>query len=454
MVFCIIVEFIVKLFFILIIFVILFSGCSHNKAIDLKNEIEKKNEVPEEMPEWITSPPPNNELFIYGSGSGSSYQSSDTSAKQQIAHYFDSHIISVYREYMGSNQINDTEIFREYIDNKVRINSKINLPGISIEERYYSNPIFYSLAKLNLDQLKLHQYNTESIINAFLASAEAETNSGKKLRDLFSAASLIPQTIYPVMIKNKPLYFYLNNEINNVLDNIESDYYIRKDSEIINKKVIVVNLKSLGTNLFSIPFTFDTVSLKPDNNGNYYLDYDEFTDGTPFYLKLRIDVNSLAYPPELNENELIDAKEIIRNITGKMFKIFIEPPIKLKALISDNVRINGIDSDGNLLINKIKTSLLAKEIDVVSNTDEANMQIQINVQIFESSYNEHLGFCYKASGSIRISGSGSEVIVETLNDISTEENTKSFDKNKDAAALKAYQKICDLLVARLSNMTF
>ena len=432
----------------------LFSGCSHNKTTDLKSEMGEEIEVQKEIPNWITSPPSNNELFIYGAGIGSSYQSSDNSGKQQIGQYFDSYIISVYREYMESNQINDTEIFREYLDNRVQINSKLNLPGVSIEERSDSNDNYYSLAKLDLEQLRLHQYNTESKIIAFLENAEAEINSGKKLRSLFSAASLIPQIIYPVMINNKPLYFYLHNEINNVLDNIDSDYYIRKNSEITDNKVIVVNLKSLGTTIFSIPFTFDVESLKADINGNYFLDYDKFTDGTPFYLKIRIDVNSLAYPPELNEDELVDAKKIIKNITGKMFKIYIEPPIELKALISGNVQINGTGSDGNLLINKIKSSLLAKEIDVVSNPDEANMQIRVNVQIFESSYNEHLGFCYKASGSIRISGNNSEVIVKTLNDIDTEEDTKSFDKDKDKAALKAYQKICDLLVALLSNMTF
>jgi hypothetical protein len=171
-------------------------------------------------------------------------------------------------------------------------------------------------------------------------------------------------------------------------------------------------------------------------------------------LKLRIDVNSLSYPPELNQNELVDAKKIIKNISGKMFKVFIEPPIELKALISGNVQINGSDADSDLLSNKIKSVISGKGIEIVSYRNDANMRIQADVQIYNSSYNEYLGFCYKASGSLRISGNSGEVIIKSLNDIDTEEETKSFDKSKDQSTLQAYRKICDLLANVLSEMTF
>jgi len=422
------------------------------------HEVQKTKEVPKEnkLCWFILNPPENTDDYIFGTGSGNSSSSADENARASVSKYFQNFLTTRYREYFESHQIDDREMYNEYIDNVIIELSQLQIPGTKIEERCTSNDTFFSLAKINRSVFDSKQQELKNKIIDYINEAKHQNNPGKKLRNLFFAASILPQSIYPFDIDNIMAVVYVQNQISNILDSVESSYNIIKNHELSGERQIIIQLLFNNKPLISIPVLFETTSLKCDSNGYYYLDYDEICDGNPFYLKWKIDHNSLSYP-ELNKYEVKDAVSLIKNLSGKNFNIYIVPPVDLKSRIIVNYSIDDETASNNRIEGGIKKTLLENEIKIALYNDDANMCVKADVDVFFSSRNEYLGFCYKANATVTITGDGMERKVISLNDIESEESTKSFNENKEIAAENSLKSMISLirkeLACYLKNLT-
>ncbi|MCD4818904.1 MAG: hypothetical protein K8S23_09455 [Candidatus Cloacimonetes bacterium] len=427
---------------------LLIVGCA-----TVKEEVkipEKPVQIEKKLPWFISNPPKNTAEFIFATGTGNSSSSADENARANISKYFKDFLTTRYREHYESHQMNEREIFNEYID-KVIINiSQLQIPGVTITERNNIDATYYSLAKINKSVFDNNQQKLKDMILDHINEAKLQNNPGKKLRSLFFATSLLPQTIYPFDIDDKMAIVYLQSNISEIIDSIESSSKIIKNHELSGKKQIVIQLSSNSKPLTSIPILFETTSLKCDSNGNYYLDYNEFCDGDPFYLKWKIDHNALSYP-ELNKYEIKDAVRLIKDLSGKSFNIHIVPPVDLKCKIVVDYTIDDDYEESSTIEAGIKKVILKNGIEIVSNSSEANMIVKADVNVFLSSESEYLGFCYKTNATITITGDKRDREVISLDDLKNEESTKSFNKKKEQAANNSLKSMVSLIRNALDN---
>ena len=336
------------------------------------------------------------------------------------------------------------------IDNTLISISQLQIPGTSIVERCEINGNFSSLSKIDRAVFEKNQSAINEKIKEYARTAKDYDNPGKKLKNLLIAVSFLPQSVTPFDIENKAAVVYLQNQISEILDSVESSYEIVKNHKLNDKKQIIVRMLINQKPLTSIPILFETTSLKCNGNGFYYLDYDDFCDGNPFYLKWKIDRNSLSFP-ELNKYELKDAVKLIKNIGGSSNQIYINPPVELFAQIEANCFIDDEQMSNAKVVNAIKKVLLQNKISVANHQKEANMKIEADVNASFSSENEYLGFCYKTNATITITGDGMDRKVIVLDDIDSDESTKSFDKNKIKASKNSLKMMIKFIEQELTK---
>jgi len=443
-----------KIIILLILFSILCFGCVFTKIETIQSPSTSSSQsVQQTSPKscWFMQAPPKNSIrYIYGTASGTSQQSADENAKANISKYFRAFLTSRYREHFESNQINDNEQYSQYIENVIIEISQLQIPGTTISERCKIGDNYYSLAKIDKAIFEESQLAINTKIRDYINAANNCSNPGKRLRKLFLAISILPQSVTPFNIEDKVAIVYLQNEVSKIIDSVESSYEIINFGEMSNTKQISIRLLANQRPLTSIPILFDTTSLKCNSAGIYFLDYNDFCDGEPFYLKWQVDYNSLSFP-ELNEYQQNDAVKLIKNIVGSSNQIYIVPPVELIAQIEVNCFIDDEQSNNIQVVNAIKKILLQNDILIENQLKEPNMKIKADVNIMFSSENEYLGFCYNAAAVITITGAGIDKKVILLDDLKSEESTKSFNKSKRKAAENSLKMMITLIKKELEK---
>ncbi|MBN1969913.1 MAG: LPP20 family lipoprotein [Candidatus Delongbacteria bacterium] len=441
---------------IVIIFLVL--GCSQTKQIN--NEIkvpviEKEKKIEKAIPEWISNPPQPDEYYIYGTGIGKNYDSSDNAAKSAISRYFKDKLESEYREYSQSITVDGREYYDEYIDNRVKSYSRMNLPGVTIEQRHDDGKNYYSLARLDISILHKYHLGIESRIDAYIQSAKKEMNPGTKMLLYFQAASLLPKCIFPVYVKEEPIFIFLQGEISDLKKTVNILYSISERSDFIDDKTLIINLNSEGRNLRGLPLIFNSSSSSSTEEGFYFFRLSDLTERKSFTLDIKIDPERLTYPPDLDEYERNVAIKTVENIFGGSWNVRIEVPLELKVFIDEIVYINNKILELSQCKNKITNIINSKGYQLLNDSSDADVKIQISINIFESSYSEYLGYCYKTTGTLSIQNSNWEdKRFYNYDSVEIEEKTKSFHSNQDSASREAYRKFCDIIYNDFKELEF
>lgn len=398
------------------------------------------------LPWYVANTPENTSLYIYGVGSGKSLEEATTSAKEGIVSYYKLYVESEIDSYMESNQVNDREYYRDLLYHQKSLLSNLNIPGISITETDQIGTTFYSLAILKQNVLNESQNATKNEILTSIELGDSQCDPGLKLQSYYLASSLLSKLIEPLDYNGKLVFIYLADKINSIFAKLEVNYKFTSSSKYSDYSGLVVTIKSPEGFLSGIPILLGENTHYPDKLGNYYL---ENVSAKPFDLFVKVDVNNIKLSPDLQRREITDAKKLIRLITPFEQNIHVTPPVNIKAFVEVSHYIDNIRGENGQLAGQIKNYLLQKNISISPNRQGANMQVIATTSANESSYNQYIGYAYKAEGEIKIIGGNSETVFIQMSDEKSSETTKSFAKQKTQAAKTATEKLNRLLNDKL-----
>lgn len=410
---------------------------------------EKSNPPKNGLPWYVAKPPVNNALYIYGVGSGRSVIEANSSAKEAIVSYYKLYVEKEYQGSRESNQINDKEYFREYINDKKLLLSNLDIPGIAITETSIVGTTYYTLAALDKEILTNSQAATQKEIMDILRQAATQENPGLKLQAYYHATSLLVKLIEPLYNQNRLVISDILGNITSIFSDLKIEYKLKSFSQYSAYEGLAITINSQGKALTGIPLLLGKEVHYPDERGNYYL---HNKNKEPFNLIIKVAVAELKLTPELSGRQIQDAKDLIKLITPFEQTVHIIPPLNLKAYIEVSHFIDNEQSNNPQLLNQIKQLLLQRNINITPIQQEANMHITATTYANESSHNQHLGYAYKGEGEIRITGVNNETVVIELSDENTKESTKSFAKQKQQSANSATLKLNSLLINKLEQI--
>lgn len=435
--------------FIILIFLILLVAlsCSTNKSPLVKPNEELVSKIT--LPWYVANTPENTSLYIYGVGNGKSLEEATISAKESIVSYYKFYVENEFNSYIESNQINDSEYYRELISHQISLLSNLNIPGISITEVDQLAGTFYALASLEREIFDKSQNAINQDILTAIELGDKQIDPGLKLQSYNLATSFLSKLIEPIKYKEKLVFIYLSDKINSIFANLEIDYKFSEHSQYSDYSGLIINIRSIDGILTGIPLLIGDNTYYPDKLGNYYL---ENISQEPFDLLVKVDVDAIKLSSDLVKREITDAKKSIRLITPFEQNIHIIPPVDIKAFVKVSHYINNIPSENRQLVGQIKNYLLQQNISITPNQHESNMQIIATTYVNESSYNQYIGYAYKAEGDIKILGVNNETVIVNLLDEETKENTKSFGKQKARVARTATEKLNRLLSDKLEQI--
>jgi hypothetical protein len=434
-----------------LIFLFFIVSCSQNISTQKTQYRSNRNHESIKkvnIPIWVETIPISTDLIVYGVGEGSTQSNADEEARRQIALFFKCDIKSRFYQNTESLEKNDKEIYIEYIEKRIDVKTNLQISGIQILKRYSENNKYFSLACVKIFDAKKYNLEIENQILSFIYSGNNMNNSGKKLQYYLMASSLLSKLIFPVKIDAKPEYIYLFEKISMIIEGIQSNIII--DDKKFGTKTVTVNLKSNSTPLNSIPICFDKITTKCDKNGNYYLDYTNFIKGKSNNINAYININELSYPPNLSNEELLEAKKIIHSLIGNNISIQFSIPVDYKAIIIVNCTADNELYKSDEISNQFKSTLTKNNINIVDDHSHSNLIIQINIQIYLSSFNEYFGYCYKAQGSIEIKDKKGNTDMINFSNLDIEEGTKSFNLNKDKSIQDALLKILNIMTKKIN----
>ncbi len=439
-----------KIFLLFIILIILVSCSNNQKQIVENNQQMRKNTISKiELPWYIANTPQNNSKIIYGIGSGSSLEGAVASAKESISSFYKLYVENQYQGYEESNQINNQEYYQEYISHQKKLLSNLNIPGITIVETDRVDKQYYALASLEKEILERSQRDIRYQIEESLNRGVEETNPGLKLQSYYLAASLLSKLIEPVEYQGKLAFNFIAEETISIFENIKIDYFFTSHSRLTEYQGLVVSIKSNMDVLSGIPMSLGNVNCYPDNEGRYYL---KSKESSPYNLMIKVAVDNLKLSPELQGREIADARKLISLLTPFEQNLYIIPPVEITAYLDLKHFVNNEVAGNNQLLNQVKQYLLQNNISLTDYQKDANMILSISTYCDESSYNQYLGFAYKAGGTISFKGVNKEIEVRDLNDNKTREKTKSFAQQKIQAVSSATEILNDLIIEELKKI--
>jgi hypothetical protein len=440
----------------LLVFLAFLEGCSSYR---IRSNSPEKKPPPKAsaataenlLPDYIAFPPANSPAFIYGTGTGNSLSQAKETARNEIIQFFRVYIENEFSNYMQSLEINNREYYKSYISNKLAALSHLSIPGISFQTTDRIGNVYYALASLDRAEFENYQAGIIQKIYSLINQADAEDNPGTKLQLYYQSAALLAKIVMPVESGSEPGFSSIFTKINDIYKQIDISSKFRDYSKFTEYQNLIIELKAKGLPLSGIPILIADNSFYADDNGCYYLQNNR---KHPYDLLIKIDAAEIVLPAELSGKEIDEARKIIKSLCFFQKNLHIIPPLKLKAFIDTEHYIDHHSSSNFQLENMIKQHLLNIGIHLGDDRADANLIISASSEVFESSYNEYLGYCYKAGGTIRISGEQREAIIIELNDQNTYEKTKAFDKKPQKAAQKAAESLNALLVKELKKINF
>ena len=433
----------------LVIIILIAIGCSPNQTTNGTKSLVGNSSKKQDLPWYVAKQPVNNALYIYGVGSGRSVIEANTSAIEAIVSYYKLYMEKEYQGYIESNQINDKEYFREYINDKKLLLSNLDIPGIAIAETSIVGTTYYTLAALDKEILTYSQSAIKKEIMDILRQATTQNNPGLKLQAYYHATSLLVKLIEPLYDQNRLVIGDISDSITSIFSDLKIKYRFASFSQYSEYRDLAIAINSQGKILTGIPLLIGNKVCYPNERGNYFL---ENSNNEPFDLVIKVAVAELKLTPELRGKQIQDAKDLIKLITPFEQNIHFIPPVNIKAYIEVSHFIDNEQSNNPQLLNQIKQLLLRRNIAITPIQQEANMHIIAITYANESSHNQHLGYAYKGEGEIRITGVNNETVVIDLSDEKTKESTKSFAKQKQQSANSATLKLNSLLIEQLEQI--
>ncbi len=417
--------------------------------ISCSSNVDTIKQVEQTIPEWYLNPPQVNDLFVYATASGYSVDIASKNAKSKISEYYRSYIESEYLEAIHSSINNDKENLEQYVSSKISLLSNLEIPGITISKAKEVNGLFYVLAVMDRDVFEQRQNDIRNKMIALVKDADIAKDIGNKLSTYYLSASLLPKLLTPTIYNDQLMYAYLKKQINKIVSAINVNYTFDKYSQVSDYEALVITIKSDGKCLKGIPFLIDGQSNYSDQAGKFYLQNDE---QEPFDIIVKIDLDNINLSSELQGKEIQQAKEIINLMTSFEQNLHIIPPVEYKAYIKVNSYIDQLSSNNSQLENMIKQYFLTKNTKITDDKDNANLVIEVSTYAEESSYNNYLGYAYKAGGEVTIANAKNEISLIDLNDEGTREKTKSFNQKKNIAASSAIKELNKIIINRIKEI--
>jgi len=382
-------------------------------------------------PAWYLNPRQNNELFIYGTGSGNSQEVADIHSRVDLGHFFESYVKNQTKSLMQSLEQEDEVLFSDWYEYKSEAASRLRLPGVSITRRAEMNRTFYAEAQLELRVFNNYHTEIGDRIRKLAFQGDNENNPGRKFILYGTALTLLPKTVLPVTIDGRLAQSLLNERIEKITDHIRSKSWYANDQ-------IIVELTLKGKPFMYVPVRFKGFkTMKADANGRFVLP-STIVDAQG-NLQLSVAPDQFPYPHDLNEDEIVIAKSMIESITWQL----PAPPPLVKIYVRATYMRNEDDADAIGIIRALNKNITDSGLRVADSASDATYILKVDLETFLSSTNQYIGHFCKARGSVRLEGKSG--VIRVFEFPGCEEKTKSAHNNLDQGLREAQRKMIILI---------
>ncbi len=418
-----------------ILFVFLIVSCAPQRQY-VTPENQSVSEKPNQIPIWFLNSRPNTDRFIYAVGSGSSLDHARNVATAELANYFDSYVKNKTEQMMRSLETERGEQSLIWFDWQTESLSRLRLPGVSYTRNVEVEELHYTEAQLDLEVFNRYHQEIASRITDLSNQGDIEIDPGRRFIYYGSAISLLPKTILPVEIQKQSAWTYLNGQLSELIDHLHSESKYEGEQ-------IVVRISHANKPFRYVPIRFQNQkTVKADERGCYFLPSDIISGGEEF--SLTIDIDLFPYPDDLNQDEIDRAKILLQRIAWQL----PAPAPLIRIYIQASYTEENRPEDTGTVEHALARIVSNAGLRTTNDRSEATHLLEVEIETYLSSVNQHLGNFCKARGTVRLIGNSG--VIKVFSFLDSDEQTKAVNQNRDVAFREARQKMLNLVEAQLT----